>query len=250
MQTNRSLADLHMHTTASDGTLSPQALVNEVLMLQARRPELRVIAVTDHDTLAGAYTAIQFLRDYHADAPLEIIPGAEISSADGHIVALNIREIVPKDLSAGETIERIHRNGGLAIAAHPYAYLPFLKGLKGMKGLIADPVVGRAVDAVEICNANPTETLNNHFTRWVNRGNLRRPEVGGSDSHFRSAIARAATSFPGTTAADLLEAIRTGTTESVGSVYGPVALFEYFRDRLAWKRFCLQDPVARVFHAW
>ena len=47
-----SLADLHMHTTASDGTLSPQALVNEVLLRQMLMPEpkLRVIAVTDHDS--------------------------------------------------------------------------------------------------------------------------------------------------------------------------------------------------------
>jgi hypothetical protein len=83
-------------------------------------------------------------------------------------------------LSAAATIDAIHEQGGLAIAAHPYAYFPFIKELKGIKGLIADPVVGRAVNAVEVCNANPTEALNNHFTRWVNRRHLRRPEVGGA----------------------------------------------------------------------
>src|SRR5262249_51090936 len=149
-------------------------------------PALRVIAITDHDTLAGAWTALDFQRALHAEADLEIIPGAEISSADGHILALNIKRNIPKRMSAAETIAAIHEQGGLAIAAHPYAYFPFIKELKGIKNLIKDPAVGRAVDAIEVRNANPTEFLNNHFTRWVNRSHLKRPEVGGSDSHFLS----------------------------------------------------------------
>src|SRR5262249_55855848 len=180
-----------MHTTASDGTLSPQALVNAVLVHQLRSTDacvLRVIAITDHDTLSGAWTALAYKKLLHEEADLEIIPGAEISSADGHIVALNIREIVPKGMSAAATIEAIHEQGGLAIAAHPFAYFPGIKELKGIKRLIGDPAVGGVVDAIESCNANPTETLNNHFTRWFNRRHLRRPEVGGSDCHFLSAV--------------------------------------------------------------
>src|SRR5208337_4344080 len=127
-----SLADLHMHTTASDGTLSPQALVNAVLLLQRhmKEPVLRVIAITDHDTLAGAWTALEFQRALRAEAELQIIPGAEISSADGHIIALNIRKNITKRLSAAATIDAIHDQGGLAIAAHPYAYFPLIKELK------------------------------------------------------------------------------------------------------------------------
>jgi len=239
-----SLADLHMHTTASDGTMSPQAVVNAVLLLQVTtHPDLRVIAITDHDTCLGAFTAQEYLKTYHEYAKLEVIIGAEISSADGHILALNIRKEVPRNLSASETIAAIHEAGGLAIAAHPYAYLPFLKELRGIKGLIADPVIGAELDAIEICNANPTEVLNNHFTRWINRRSLKRPEVGGTDSHFFSALGHAGTRFPGSTAEDLLTAIRKGSTRSTGSVYGPLALFRYFRERWAWKEFCLADAV-------
>jgi predicted metal-dependent phosphoesterase TrpH len=247
-----SLADLHMHTTASDGTLSPQALINEVLLQQMRmdEPRLRVIAVTDHDTLDGALTARRYLESEHGDADLEVICGSEISSAQGHIVALDIRRDIPKGLPAEETIRAIHEQGGLAIAAHPFAYLPFLKGLKGIKGLIADPRVGGEVDAVEVRNANPTETLNNHFTQWLNRRRLRRPEVGSSDSHFRSAVAKATTRFPGRTADDLRRAIREGTTSAMGAVYGPLSLWEYVRDRVAWKAFCQNDPIHRVYHEW
>lgn len=245
-----SLADLHMHTTASDGMLSPQALVNAVLTLQMQRkePKLRVIAVTDHDTLAGARTAVEYQRDFHSDADLEIIAGAEISSADGHILALDIREGVPKGLSAAETIQAIHEQGGLAIAAHPYAYLPFLEGLQGIKHLITDPAIGAALDAIEVRNANPTEILNNHLTRWINRRNLGLPEVGGSDSHFISAIARASTVFPGRSADDLKSAIRCGTTRPQGTVYGLCALYEFLRDRKAWKQFCQNDLIVRVLN--
>ena len=247
-----SQADLHMHTTASDGILSPQALVNAVLVLQMQMPEpkLRVIAVTDHDTLAGAWTAIEYQQAFHPEAELEIIPGAEISSADGHIVALDIQTDIPKGMGALATIDAIHEQGGLAIAAHPFSYLPFLKAFKGMRGLIADPQVGAAADAIEVLNGNPTEILNNRFTRWINRRNLRRPEVGASDSHFLSAVARATTVFPGRSAQDLRRAIGEGTSRPWGGVYGPYALYEYFHDRLAWRRFCQQDPLVRVFHAW
>jgi hypothetical protein len=241
-----------MHTTASDGTMSPQAVVNAVLLAQltTHDPPLRVIAITDHDTLAGAITALDYLKTYHQDAELEIIVGAEISSADGHILGLNIRKNIPRDLPAAETIAAIHDAGGLAIAAHPYAYIPFLKGLKGMKGLIADSSVGATLDAIEVCNANPTELLNNHLTRWINSRNLGRPEVGGTDSHFLSALGRAGTVFPGKTVGDLLLAIRQGTTRAVGSVYGPFAILEYARDRLAWKQFCSLDPIKRSVHDW
>lgn len=243
-----SLADLHMHTTASDGMLSPQALVNAVLVRQQemKPPILRVMAVTDHDSLAGAFTAIEYYKTLHAEADLEIIPGAEISSRDGHIVALDIERIVPKGLSAAETIAAIHEQGGLAIAAHPFAYVPFLPGLTGIKHLIADERVGPALDAVEVRNANPTETLNNVFTRWINHRNFRRPEVGGSDCHFFSAVARAATIFPGRSADDLRKAIRLGTTRAQGTVYGPIALLGFLRSRMAWKRFCERDRIAHV----
>src|SRR5262249_4286553 len=190
--------------TASDGTMSPQALVNAVLVYQhkMKEPLLRVIAITDHDTLAGAWTALEFQRALHAEPDLEIIPGAEISSAEGHIVALNIKKNISKHMSAAATIAAIHDQGGLVIAVHPYAYFPLIKKFKGIRALIADSLVGRAVDAVEIRNANPTEILNNHFTHWINWSHLKRPEVGGSDSHFLSAVARAGTVFPGGTAAD------------------------------------------------
>jgi predicted metal-dependent phosphoesterase TrpH len=69
------MIDLHLHTTASDGTLSPSELVD-----RARAAHLKVIAITDHDTIAGVRAA----RSAAHDAGIELIPAIEISAvADG-----------------------------------------------------------------------------------------------------------------------------------------------------------------------
>ena len=131
------------------------------------------------------------------------------------------------------------------------SFLLFLLGLS-LKTLAINYYVspfGNDNDTGE-SSTNPTETLNNYYTQWVNRRHLRRPEVGGSDSHFRSAVGRAATAFPGRTSDDLFAAIRSGSTRAVGEVYGPFAVLEYLRDRIQWKKFCGNHPIHRVYNAW
>jgi len=63
--------DLHSHTTASDGTLTPRELVR-----LAARHDVRVLAVTDHDSTGGVRDAIDEARRLPA---LEIVPGLEIN---------------------------------------------------------------------------------------------------------------------------------------------------------------------------
>src|SRR5436190_17391207 len=72
------MIDLHLHTTASDGALSPSELVE-----RSRSAQLTVIAITDHDTTAGACAA----RGPAAEAGLELVPGIEVSAvAEGRDV--------------------------------------------------------------------------------------------------------------------------------------------------------------------
>ena len=77
------LADLHLHTTESDGTWRPEELVQE-----AMKVGLSAIAITDHDTTAGIEAALR-----SAPSNLEVIPGIELSSnaesgEEVHIVGL------------------------------------------------------------------------------------------------------------------------------------------------------------------
>ncbi|QYK02891.1 RNase RNM [Shewanella psychrotolerans] len=81
------LIDLHSHTTASDGQLTPSELVARAL-----EKGVQMLAITDHDTLAGLDEAHQF--NNAQPQPLRLINGTEISTRwnnfDIHIVALNI----------------------------------------------------------------------------------------------------------------------------------------------------------------
>lgn len=79
------IVDLHVHSTASDGTLSP----SEVICL-AKETKLRSIALTDHDTIAGIEEAL----DAGTEMGIEVIPGVELSCSylnkEIHIVGLFI----------------------------------------------------------------------------------------------------------------------------------------------------------------
>jgi hypothetical protein len=80
------MIDLHIHTTASDGTFRPRDMV-----ALAARSGLRAVAVTDHDTAAGNREAL----DAAAEFGIEVVPGVEISADSPygtlHIVGLFIR---------------------------------------------------------------------------------------------------------------------------------------------------------------
>lgn len=92
------MIDLHLHTTASDGAFSPSELVARALAAR-----LTVIAITDHDTTAGARAA----RDAARDAGLELIPGIEISAvADGRDVHMLGYFMDPDSPVLGAFLER------------------------------------------------------------------------------------------------------------------------------------------------
>lgn len=65
------LTDLHVHSTASDGTFTPTELVSA-----AKQAGLRAFALTDHDTVAGVSEAVLAGKE----AGVEVIPGIEIST--------------------------------------------------------------------------------------------------------------------------------------------------------------------------
>lgn len=88
--------DLHTHTHISDGTFSPEQLVQAAVDLK-----IHMLAVTDHDTMDGLSSARKYAQDYD----IQIISGVEISSQWSrpntkksygvHIVALNMQDETP-----------------------------------------------------------------------------------------------------------------------------------------------------------
>ena len=82
------MIDLHSHTTASDGTFSPAQLIEE-----AHARKLRVLAITDHDTLAGFDEARPLAGD------LELVCGIELS-VKLHGTSVHLLGYFPKGASA------------------------------------------------------------------------------------------------------------------------------------------------------
>src|SRR5204863_9328689 len=125
-------ADLQLHSDLGDGLASPEAILDA-----AERVGLDVIALTDHDDIRGAF----LLRDIAArrSSPVEIIPGVEVTTRSGHLLALWIEEEIPMFAALAATVSGIHLAGGVAIVPHPLSYLTFSVGAVAVHTLAAAP---------------------------------------------------------------------------------------------------------------
>ncbi len=165
-------ADLHVHTN-----YSPDSLITaEELVYYAKKRGLTAVAVTDHNQVEGALKIAK-------ETDFLIIPGTEVNSRNGHIVALNVGEVIPRDLSVNETVDRIHTAGGIAVACHLYALF------KGSLGKHANA----KFDAVETINASAFP-----FNRSVRKAEevaarFGLPHVAGTDAHYGPQIGYAYT---------------------------------------------------------
>jgi predicted metal-dependent phosphoesterase TrpH len=209
MNVQYSKADIHIHTTYSDGLASVAAILEHV----ARETDLRLIAITDHDTIAGALLARQVARDYG----VEVIVGEEVSTAEGHLLALFIDHWLPPGRPAAETIAAVHAQGGLCVAAH--AFDPLVPSL-GSASLATRCTGVRAgewqLDGVEAFNAGSWLAASNRRADVFGAA-LGLARCGGSDSHSLATLGRGYTLFPGAGADDLYRAIARGQTAPGGT---------------------------------
>lgn len=170
------LADLHVHSRASaDGRSSVQALIEA-----AKARGLVAITVSDHDLCTPLPESPDVL----------LIPGVEITSANGHILGLFLDR--PIDFAAlgkypapEKAIEAIHACGGLAVLAHPFAPVK----------LSEDEISKLPFDAVETANARAMlKPGANEKARQLAAG-LHLPGTGGSDAHCAKELGGCVTEF-------------------------------------------------------
>jgi predicted metal-dependent phosphoesterase TrpH len=140
------LCDFHVHTTWSDGRLTPR----DVIDLYGRTGKFDVLAITDHilckkDLLARvgriallgqrrfSVTADAFDEDIEKEADrgkreygMLVLPGAEVTQNrlrakhNSHIIALGIKQFISADNSARDILEEIRRQNAVSIACHPH----------------------------------------------------------------------------------------------------------------------------------
>ena len=191
------LADLHVHSCASaDGRSSVEALIEA-----AKARGLAAITVSDHDLCTPLPESPDVL----------LIPGVEITSANGHILGLFLER--PIDFSAlgkypapEKAIAAIHNCGGLAVLAHPFAPVK----------LSEDEISKLPFDAVETANARAMlKPGANEKARQLAAG-LHLPGTGGSDAHCAKELGGCVTEFscePSLLA--LKEALKAGSCRAV-----------------------------------
>lgn len=164
--------DLHTHSYVSpDGNLQ---LEDYQAMFEAGG--LNYIAVTDHNRVDGALELQKQLGD-------RVIVGEEIATRDGEVIGLYLRELVPAQLSATETIKRIRQQGGLVYIPHPFEHWRHGLGAELLDTLVKD------IDIVESCNGRTLRSVHNDQAKaWADLHRL--PSAASSDAHGRSGWGR------------------------------------------------------------
>lgn len=150
---SHSFADLHIHTTGSDGYLSPEEAVRLAAHLSKTFNLKLVIAITDHDQIGSAEEAKNFAE--RSNPEIEVVVGSEISTSEGHIVGLFLNSPVKSRLTPEETICQIHEQGGLVIIPHPFLRLIGGKtslSVEGIRRIMASTDQRVKIDGFEVCN--------------------------------------------------------------------------------------------------
>jgi len=107
-------ADLHTHAIG-DGRFGPStaALVDAALEVG-----LQCLAVTDHDDLRPGLLAEEYVAAHHL--PILVVPGMEVTTDGGHLVAVGVRTPIPGWQSLEETIAQIRAAGAISVLPHPF----------------------------------------------------------------------------------------------------------------------------------
>ncbi len=205
-------ADLHMHSTYSDGIGTIQQILDYTQMYT----NLDVIALTDHDVIDGALR----MRDLWSKGSyrFDFVVGEEVSTLSGHLLALFIEKRIPAHLSMEESIDLIHAQGGLAIVAHPLnQFFRHSCPRSVLERIQASQNVW--LDGIETWNASFCGIYINRVAMQSNREDFGWPEIGNSDAHTLQAIGSGCTWFTGKNAQDVRASIEQGSTAPGGKLW-------------------------------
>lgn len=154
--------DLHSHSTASDGSLSPQALVD-----RARQQGVKQLAITDHDSVDGVL-ALQ-----HSPVDIGLIAGVELSCVWGkvliHIVGLNIdprAEVMARGLQQQQQA----RQQRACVIGQKLEKLGFSGAAEGARQLAGDSQLGRPHFARFLVEQGYVASENEAFKKYLGAG--------------------------------------------------------------------------------
>jgi predicted metal-dependent phosphoesterase TrpH len=197
--------DPHVHSEASYDARDPP----ELLLEQAADIGLDGIIVTDHDQISASLRTAELASTYG----LVGIPGVEVSTAHGHLLALGVEKRPDPGRPLSETVERVRELGGAAVIPHPFQRTRH--GARGKHIVAAEP------DGAETYNAWLFTGYQNRRARAFARRHGYSP-LAGSDAHSVASLGRAYTELTvqkphGSVSAEaVVEAICGGATDIKG----------------------------------
>lgn len=166
MATNSPRYDLHSHTTASDGELTPVALIDRAI-----KNQINVLAITDHDSISGLDEARYYITKNHF--ALQLINGVEISTAwndhDIHIIGLNIdvNNLDLFNLLARQKMSRIERAEQISLKL---AQLGITHAYQHAKSYAKGDVVSRAHLARYLVEIGAVSDISKAFKQYLGKG--------------------------------------------------------------------------------
>ena len=189
------IMDLHIHEQSN--SLDSKIDLDQIIQ-EAKDKGLDGICITDHDTLGLRKKQNELMKKYD----FLIIIGVEIYTLDGDLLCFGIDEMPKKRMSAQDTVEFVHKRGGICIAAHPYR-----KNNRGLKDAL---YTLKGLDAIEVMNGR-TDFVNNQKALEVAKA-LKITMTGGSDTHQSGEVGTYVTRFDQTIRSerDFLDALRRG----------------------------------------
>ena len=191
-------ADFHIHTRFSRDSI----LTEEKFIEKAVERGLTHVAITNHNNVEGAIAVRDKVAELGMTDRLTVILGEEISTTDGEVVGLFLTKTIPRGLSANETADEIHRQGGLVSIPHPFD--PF-RGSHIKEGPLRNLAEVGKIDCVEVFNCRITlQQHNQEAAEFAKRYEI--PGIAASDSHSSFEVAMAFNAMPEFDTADELKA--------------------------------------------
>ncbi len=205
-------ADLHIHSNHSDGKSS----VREILEVAINR-RIDIVSITDHNTVNGSLEALEIVRD--ENLPIVILPGIEISTAQGHLLAFGITQDVEAGIEMSEAVRIVRESGGITSLAHPFQF--YRHGAVRLGCF-------KIVDCIEVFNAKSLgmfNRLSEFFCRRFGKG-----KTAGSDAHKAEFVGYGITviELNDISLSGILNALKSGKSD----VRGRTAMFEHILSKL------------------
>jgi predicted metal-dependent phosphoesterase TrpH len=201
--TQQAFADFHIHTRFSRDSI----LTEEKLIAKAIERGLTHVAITNHNNVEGAIAVRDKVTELGLQDKLTVILGEEVSTADGEVVGIFLERTIPRGLSANETADEIHRQGGLVSIPHPFD--PF-RGAHIREGPLRNLAEIGKIDMIEVFNCRVTfQRHNDEAAEFAKRFGI--PGIAASDTHSSFEVAMAFNAMP---AFDTADALRASLTEN------------------------------------